>query len=138
MGIEMTFEIDGQLSSKRVLEILKANGFVEYEQLDSGFCAFHAESRLDAYFYMKEEPEAVLAEGLIPPKWKCTFRMTFRFSKDNYQASEFETMKFSRALASQSPAYFALSFQYENVFAIRDERGYREISDTTATMQTPV
>ena len=106
MGIEMTFEIDGQLTSKRASEILQANGFVEYEQLDSGFCAFHAESGLDAYFYMKGEPEAVLAEGLIPPRWKCTFRMTFRFSKDNYEASKFETMKFSRTLASPHVLHF--------------------------------
>lgn len=138
MGIEMMLEIDGQLTARRALEVLQANGFAEYEQLASGFCVFHVETGLNVYFQEKKEPVSVLAEGLIPPTWMCKYRMTFRYSKVNHEASGDQTMKFVRSFASQSSAYFVLSFQYENVYAVRDEKGYREIADTTATMQTPV
>ena len=137
MSIEMTLEIDGQLTSERALELLQANGFVEYDLLPGSFCSFHEESGLNAYFLADPELRTVLAAGLVPPKWTRKSVVTFRYS-ENYDASAFETMKFARTLASQSSAHFVLSFQYENVYAVRDEKGYREISDTSSTMQSPV
>lgn len=138
MGIEMKFEVDEQLTSSQALELLKCNGFELLEQRDDGFNLVHPNSGLVAYFTMDTQLHAPLTEGLMPPKWLCKSHMTFRYSRDNYEASKSETMKFARALASESSAYFVLSFQYENVYAVRDEKGYREISDTAATMKTPV
>lgn len=72
------------------------------------------------------------------PKWKCKFRMIFRCFIENFDDCEVETLEFARRLTSEIPAFFVLSFQYENVYAVRDEKGYREISDTAATMLNPV
>lgn len=139
MSIEMTFEIDGQLTSNLAQQILQINGFLEYDQLEDGFSVFHPTCGLNVYFLEKTEPCSVLAEGLITPSWKCKSRMIFRYSDgDNYDACEFVTMSCSRTLAAQSSAFFVLSFQYESVYAIRDDKGYREIPDTSATMRRPV
>jgi len=138
MGIEMTLEIDEKLTSHRALELLRANGFEPFEQRGRDLSLYHADSGLAAYFAVEPEHGTVLAEGLVPPKWKRKSRLIFRYSMVNFDASAFETMRFARSLASGSAAYFVLSFQYENVYAVRDEKGYREIPDTTATMKTPV
>lgn len=140
MGIEMCFEVDNRLTPSMVTEILKVGEFEVDALFEGSMEAYHAESGLNAYVDFGTDPCEVRAEGLVPPTWRRNCTIIFRYcntSDFTFEACESETMKFARALATKSTAYFVLSHQFEHVYAIRDEKGYREIPDPSSTMASP-
>jgi len=130
----MQLEVDERLTLDQAREVFHACGFTGLEELDKGFSIMHAASGLTAYFSLNKQLRPVLAEGLVPPTWKSRSRVTFRYNNTNFDACAEETMRFARTLATASPAYFVLSFQFEEVYAVRDGKGLREITDPTSTM----
>lgn len=140
MGIEMCFEVDNRLTPSMVTEILRAGDFEVGALFEGSMEAYHAESGLNAYLSFATDPCEVRAEGFVPPTWRRSCTFIFRYCNESdatFEACMTETMKFARTLATKSTAYFVLSFQFEHVYAIHDEKGYREIVDPSLTMASP-
>lgn len=138
MAFEMQLEVDGRLAEDQAQCIMRTCGFTDFSVADRGFDAYHPASGMNVCFRVDAAAHAPVAEGLLPPLWKRHASMTFRYSRGAYMACEAALMTCVRALADGSPASFVLAFQYESVYAIKDENGYREITDPPSTMHTPV
>lgn len=67
-------------------------------------------------------PLRVLAKGMRV-KWTVGLTMTFHFRASNKMSSMEEIYPFIELFAEQHRHRFVLSFQYERVYAVRDERG---------------
>lgn len=75
------------------------------------------------------EPSPLLTEGLDASlTWLVGLRMVFRSTYDQYEVGRIEMKRFLEALSAQTQARFVLSFQYEETFAIRDDKGLRYFS----------
>ena len=138
MAIDMECETDDRLTAGQAADILRECGFTAFETIPRGFCAWHAPSGIAARFQYDDTPRDVLAEGLVPPAWKRHAHLGLRLNTGRFDAGMAATMAFAAALASASPACFALSFQFETVYAVRDHAGLRISSDPASTTRTPV
>lgn len=134
----MELEVDERLAEDQAQCILRTCGFTDFSGTDRGFDAWHPASGLNVYFRVDAADCAPVAEGLLPPSWQRHAYMTFRYSRGAHLACEAALMACVRAFAGESPASFVLSFQFESVYAVNDENGYREISNPPSTMHMPV
>jgi hypothetical protein len=83
-------------------------------------------SRADKYWVEVGISSCVLTEGMSDKlPWEIGARMTFRYDTTKYDACSADLRRFIEQLEKLTPSYFVVSFQYENVYAIRDKSGLR-------------
>jgi hypothetical protein len=81
--------------------------------------------RSNMYFVLDEfgESSSIAAEGASDLTWSVASTMTFYYVTANFDECSLELHKFLRALTESSKACFVLSFQYERLYALRDQKG---------------
>ena len=82
----------------------------------------------NCYFVFEEcaGPQDLVAEGLSV-EWQVGVRAGFHYRADNLLSSWGDMVKFISSYAGLQPFRFVLSFQYEELYAVRDETGLRII-----------
>lgn len=132
MSIDLILEADRSLGREDVVLTFQRCGVAEFSEEDYGFSGNFPSSNM--YFSVFERRKSfwtesglqskVLAEGCpAPTTWEVGTRIRFKYVMVKYDDCSAELHQFVEKLAQISKAYFLLSFQYENVYAIRGERG---------------
>ena len=132
MALEFSLEADAQLEREVLVGILTRCGAQEIEPTDSGFNGYFPESGLNFYVRIRSagqdagsaSPEGVLAEFLPSPQdWRVEYRINFRYNNDHYDACRDTLREVVACLVESSPCKFVVSFQYENVYCLRNQGG---------------
>lgn len=124
MSLMMNLEIESKCERKEVLSALSDCGASINEDTSDVVTGNFPESNM--YFVLKEgaEPEQVVAEQVpYPISWTVGARVTFHCPISTYDECRTQLRGILENLSKLSRAYFVLSFQYENVHALRDENG---------------
>lgn len=121
MTITMNLEVEIGVSFKEiasVLSVMQAEYLVENIYLKGNF-----KSSL-SYFVFRcfSVPEKVAAEG-VSVDWEVGMSGAFHCSIGRLSESSVDIMSFLKELSIQTVFKFALSFQYESLYAIRDDSG---------------
>ncbi|MFC5476371.1 hypothetical protein [Paraherbaspirillum soli] len=128
MSLTFNLEADQQLTREVVIAVLKASGVNCIVEEEWGLsCNFPRSNMLFAFRNNNNSfPTEVLAEGISSPAlWKVGARLSFTYVVANYDDCGADLHLFLNNLMELNSAYFILSFQYEGVYAIRDEKGFK-------------
>lgn len=126
MSITLNLEIDPRLRFEDLRKVFDAAGLDGVEADDSEIKADFRESRMAVSAQRRDDLPDLLIEGLdSPDRWQVGSRVIFHYQIATPELCNQEVSRFIKVLELASPAYFALSFQYENVYALRDRRGLR-------------
>ncbi len=122
MSIVMTLEVENGAALEDIADIfLKMGGNYELGggRLDSLF----TESGCQFSIRYLSEPESVVAEEMSDVDWKVGLRGAFHCRGANLVASWCDIQRFVENFAEVKRFRFVLSFQYEEVYAIRNSDG---------------
>lgn len=126
MSITLNLEIDPRLRFEDLRKVFEAAGLDGIASDDSEINADFRESKMAVSAQRRDDLPDLLIEGLdSPDRWKVGSRVIFYYQVATPELCNKEVSRFIKALELASPAYFALSFQYENVYALRDRQGLR-------------
>lgn len=125
MTITMSLEIEEGISFHAISSVLSKVGVgytVEYEYLTGNFdCS-------NCYFvFRRVYPHDVAAEGIVA-SWKVSVRGAFHVPISTLSESSKEIQGFLVGLSMETELRFVLSFQYESIYAVRDEQGLRFVN----------
>ncbi|MGK5074663.1 hypothetical protein [Janthinobacterium sp. ZB1P44] len=132
MAIEFSLEADAQLGQGVLTDVLTRCGAQEFQRTDRGFNGWFPESGLNFYVRIRSVehgtgssgPEAVLAEFLPSPQdWLVEYRINFRYNSGEYDACPSTLREVVACLVESSPCKFVVSFQYEDVYCLRNQGG---------------
>lgn len=132
MAIEFSLEADAQLGQGVLTDVLTRCGAQEFQRTDRGFNGWFPESGLNFYVRIRSVehgtgsvgPEAVLAEFLPSPQdWLVEYRINFRYNSGEYDACRSTLREVVACLVESSPCKFVVSFQYEDVYCLRNQGG---------------
>ncbi|MCC7704854.1 hypothetical protein IGS59_21665 [Janthinobacterium sp. GW460P] len=132
MAIEFSLEADAQLEQEVLTGVLTRCGAQEFKPTDRGFNGWFPESGLSFYVRIRgieqgigsASPEGVLAEFLPSPQdWRVEYRINFRYNSDEYDACSSTLREVVACLVESSPCKFVVSFQSEQVYCLRNQRG---------------
>ena len=125
MTITMSLEIEEGISFHAISSTLSKVGAgytVEHEYLTGNFdCS-------NCYFVFRCVcPHDVAAEGIVA-SWKVSVRGAFHVPISTLSESSKEIQGFLVGLSMETELRFILSFQYESIYAVRDEQGLRFVN----------
>ncbi len=129
MSLDMFLEIEGERPDWRALDkAIRAVGVVNYEGGHDGvFQGSFAKS--DGYFWLskrdKDQRKSIIAEGSHGCVFCVCYTIVFRINNSFYGEFVEDMHNFLRELADLSSMQFVLSFQYEDVYAIRDSKEFQ-------------
>ncbi|MDX8124012.1 hypothetical protein OPV09_11795 [Janthinobacterium sp. TB1-E2] len=132
MAIEFSLEADAQLEQGVLTDVLTRCGAQDVEPSDRGFNGWFPESGLSFYVRIRSieqgmgsaSPDCVLAEFLPSPQdWRVEYRINFRYNSDEYNACSSTLREVVACLVESSPCKFVVSFQSEQVYCLRNQRG---------------
>lgn len=121
MTITMSLEIEEGIAFDTISSVLSKVGggyTVEQEYLTGNF------DRSNCYFVFRRviPHDDVAAEG-VEASWKVSMRGAFHASISSLSESSKDIQDFLVGLSMETELRFVLSFQYESVYAVRDEQG---------------
>ncbi|MFJ3058270.1 hypothetical protein [Herbaspirillum sp. NPDC087042] len=128
MSLDMSLEIEGEIPDWEALDnAIRSVGVINYE-IDRDYVFQGAFKKSDGYFWLSKRSEAqrktVIAEG----NHGCSFcvynAIVFRINNFYYDDFVEDMNSFLKKLTSLSSMQFVLSFQYEDVYAVRNKRGF--------------
>lgn len=122
MSIAMALEVETGAAIDDVADILLKIGN-SYE-LGGRLDAFLTESGCQFSIGYVSEPESVIADGMDDVDWKVGLRGAFHCRGANLVASWCDIKRFLQTFAEVKRFRFILSFQYEDVYVIRNSDGF--------------
>lgn len=130
MSISMDLEADYRLEKEIIVRVLSQLKVTNILEKGNGFTGNFPESNM--YFYFSEElsDPTLRAENWIEKvAWDVRMRMVFYYVIASYDLCREQLHQFLKLLSQSCSANYILSFQYEKVVAIRDERGLQFLHD---------
>jgi hypothetical protein len=106
-------------------EVTKALSVIDQSEItstDSSLEAYFPRSNVSVSVKTDLSDTSVLTEALEDVDWKVSMRIYFDIDPTISNALD-EIKEFVLALAKMTSAYFALSFEYETLYAKRDKNG---------------
>ncbi|WP_156957930.1 hypothetical protein [Paracidovorax oryzae] len=129
MALMLNLEIESCVTLHAVREALMQASAVLTEEDQSPLMAFWERSGVSVFVRTNLDYTQVLAEGLdTEAAWQVGVRLVFSYSIADYDAGNQDVKIFLEALCHHTHAFFVLSFQGEEVYAVRDENGLRYYS----------
>ncbi|NUU03159.1 hypothetical protein HNO84_16255 [Herbaspirillum robiniae] len=128
-SLDMSLEIEGEKPDWEALgNAIQSVGVVNYEiERDSVFQGAFAKS--DGYFWLSKRSDGqrktVIAEGNHGCEFSVWNTIVFRINNSFYDEFVEDIHIFLKRLAELSSMQFVLSFQYEGVYAIRNEKEFQ-------------
>lgn len=130
MSISMDLEADYRLEKEVILSVLSQLKVTNIFEKENGFTGNFPDSNM--YFYFSEEfsDPALRAENWVEKiTWDVKMRMVFYYVIAAYDLCSEQLHQFLKLLSQSCSANYILSFQYEKVVAIRNERGLKFLHD---------
>ncbi len=129
MALMLNLEIESGVTLHALREALIQVGAVLAEEDQLPLMAFWERSGVSVFVRTNLGCTQVLAEGLeTEATWQVGVRLVFAYSIAAYDAGNQDVKIFLEALCHHTHAFFVLSFQSEEVYAVRDENGLRYCS----------
>jgi len=127
MSVSLCVEIDPRLKFEDMKGLFEAAGFIDIDTYyDVSVEAVCPESGMAVHAERYDGSKDLFVEDVdSPDHWKLGSQVTFFYRFGMSDLCDKEIADFLKVLSSASPAYFVLSFQNENVYAIRDSGGLR-------------
>lgn len=138
MALEFILEADFALQRNCLIDTLSHCGASDFLEVEYGFNGEFLESGMNFYVYERAKPfwnrvgfmDCVVAENPPHPiEWNVGIKVVFRFFNLNYDLCNRDMKCLVNNLANNSSARFVVSFQYENIYVIRDEKGLNFLVD---------
>lgn len=133
MSIEMFVEIDDHLATEELLQVFNDLGVETFQSEDHGFSGQLPASEMLFYVFQAGKttlgPEVIAEECAGQILWTINTRIKFTYVNANFDRCGADLKKFITGLANGSAANFVLSFQFEKIYAIRDNLGLRFLRD---------
>ncbi|WP_373380239.1 hypothetical protein [Cupriavidus nantongensis] len=126
MSLTYMLEVEGGLSRGVMKSALLACGASIFSEDEAGFSGNFLGSNM--FFLYRDRtdlsPSQVLAELVPSPlHWRVGSRVSLDAISSKFDECRDEIIRLLQELERRSAAHFVLSFQYEEVYAIRDEDG---------------
>lgn len=121
MSLSMFIEVEQGASLGDIEAVLKSFS-VEFEDQSDVLSGYFDGSNCHFVFKYDAELKSVVAEG-VQVLWCVGLRGAFHYRADNLHSSWRDIVRFMRSYSDAQPYRFVLSFHYENLYAMRDERG---------------
>ncbi|WP_295748182.1 hypothetical protein [Undibacterium sp.] len=134
MSLDLVIEADQRLMREEVILTFQQCGVSTFVEENFGLSGDFPDSNMHfsvfestkAFWVESGRRSCVIAEGFSEPlNWTVGTRIRFNYVAANFDYCSSELHQFIERLAQISQAYFVLSFQYENVYVVRDENGLR-------------
>jgi len=119
----MWIEIETGASIQSVSSTLAAMD-TQMETIDGDVSGFFNRSHCQFMFRYDASPEEVLVD-VVEVDWRVGVRGSFHYRADSLHESWEDISEFVRCYAASYPFKFILSFQFETLYAVRDEHGLR-------------
>ncbi|MGK5060285.1 hypothetical protein ACQ4WY_25445 [Janthinobacterium sp. LB2P49] len=138
MALEFILEADSALRRSELINALSHCGASDFLEVEYGFNGEFLDSGMNFYAYERSKPywdrvgfrDCVVAENLpCPIGWSVGIKVIFRFSNLNYEMCNRDMTCLVKYLAGNSSARFVVSFQYENIYVIRDDKDLKFLID---------
>jgi hypothetical protein len=129
MSLDMTLEIEGSVPTQIARQLLKDHN-VEPVEKDSQTLVGTFPSFMYAVYKKLDKARLAYAEDSGP--WQDYLIgdvCTLIYTKNSYDQRREEMRNFVESFARTLPNRFVLSFQYEGVYAYRDEHGLHKLSN---------
>jgi len=130
MSLDLMFEADAGLSQEQFSRILAKLGVNTELDESNRVCGSFPLSNMYVVSDYHVKRDVVIAEGVpFPMTWKVGMRAVFNFCMAEYDQCNSDMYQFLLEVVNESEANFVLSFQFENVYAIRDSDGLQLLSN---------
>ncbi|WP_316681347.1 hypothetical protein [Ralstonia flaminis] len=132
MSFSLDIEIDVRADKGCVLGILQDMHFLVYEEDMGSIRGNFPESNMYAIvrWVADEGQVAPRTEGAdFAKNWKIGVRASFYYVIGEYEKCSLEMHKFLEMIDKRTEAFFILSFQMEEVYAIKDDSGVRIVGE---------
>lgn len=129
MTVTMSLEIESGIAINEIALMLSEFGAELCADSDSDSVSGNFEIS-NAYFVFHQcgGLDEIVAEG-VDVNWVVGVRGAFHCPINSLAASADEIKSFLSFLSEKKPCRFILSFQYESIYAIRDEDGLRFLKE---------
>ena len=127
MSITMFLEIEEGVSYSEIASVLskvKASYAEEEDKLFGNF--FHSNC---FFVFDRASPDLEVIAENITVDWKVGVRASFNSPNSAMEKSWEDIKAFVAALANDARFKFVLSFQYEGIYAMNDESGFKVVQD---------
>lgn len=126
MSLTYMLEVEGGLSRGVMKAAILACGALIISEDETGFSGNFLGSNM--FFSYRDRadlfPSQVLAELIpFPLEWRVGCRVSLEAVSSKFDECRDELIRLLGELERRSAAHFVLSFQYEEVYAIRNEHG---------------
>lgn len=122
MAIELMLEIDTRFSIEDIRSALASFPGSDIVEETVGLTGPVSADGPYIFVHREAVPKASLSNG-YSADWLVAGRIVFRVFTSHYAANLSAVKRFVQLLADLSPAFFVLSFQYDALYAVRDESG---------------
>lgn len=119
----MWIEIETGASIQGISSTLAAMD-TQMEPIDGDVSGFFNRSHCQFMFRYDASPEEVLVD-VVEVDWRVGVRGSFHYRADSLHESWEDISESVRCYAASQPFKFILSFQFETLYAVRDEHGLR-------------
>lgn len=123
MSIMMTLEADQQLLRAEVLAALAMCNVSEIVEDKDTVTGNFPKSNMYFVFSDVNEDTSIATDDASDMQWKVGSRMVFHYVTSTFDECSSGLHQFLLKLTELSKAHFILSFQYETLYAVRDENG---------------
>ena len=123
MSIAMMLEVENGAAIEDISDILLKVGS-SYELEDGRLDSFLTESGCQFSISYVSEPESVIADGMGDVDWTVGLRGAFHCRGANLVESWRDIKRFVQTFAEIKRFRFVLSFQYEDIYVIRNSDGF--------------
>lgn len=128
MSIMMMMEADSRLSESEVLDALSSCGVSEVVNRHNGFSGnFPSSNMFFTYEHSTDDQREIRAEGMGDSGWLVGCRLVFVYVVPHLVECGSQLSHFLQLISDVSKANWVLSFQYESIYAVRDENGFRKL-----------
>ncbi len=128
MSIMMMMEADSRLSESEVLDAMSSCGVSEVVNRHDGFSGnFPSSNMFFTYARSADDQKEIRAEGMRDSDWSVGCRLIFVYVIPHLVECESQLSHFLQVISDVSKANWVLSFQYESIYAVRDENGFRKL-----------
>ena len=125
MSIEMSLELSDGLSIEDIKAILFSCGATLVEEDTDKSLVFFSDSKMNAWIDPSGMNTSVRAMGISSTNWSVKYRILFRLFGNKYDECKRDFDCTIRKIAKNGNVYFIAAYQFEDIYAIRDEGGLR-------------
>jgi hypothetical protein len=124
MSLELKLELECGITVEELMKLLREVGAEIRPELGQLGLQF-VESGMACYISESGAHRRVAADGMEDVDWEVCWRLTLRYSSNKFEEVMRDVKKTLYKLRDNTDGSFVLSFQFENIVAIRDENGLR-------------